>query len=167
MPFKPGDICITDIQYTADCYVITEPVPGDLGSYYVLSTRNRTIYIVAEKVLHKIGEVLPPLGVLAVQDLLMKKPDPPALDSPEYLKGKLRAEREEIEDRLENRARWTILADAKPGSFLGIHNRKGTEVVTFHHVLERGKRYVFLAADKKGKLCQYTLSCLCLGQAEH
>jgi hypothetical protein len=55
MPFKPGDICITDIQYTADCYVITEAVPGGLGSYYVLSTRNRTTYIVAEKVLHKIS----------------------------------------------------------------------------------------------------------------
>jgi hypothetical protein len=165
MKLKPGDICITDIQFPADSYVIMEVFEGDLASYLVLSVKQRTILLVSGEVLHKIGEVLPALGIAGVQEIVMKKPEPPGLDSEEYVGGKLRAQREMAEDAHENRPRWAILADAKPGTMLGVHTRRSTEFVTFHHVLERGKKYVFVAANKKGKLHQYPLNCLCLGKA--
>jgi hypothetical protein len=165
MKLRPGDICITDIQFPADCYVVMEVFEGDRVSCLVLSVKQRTILLVTGEVLHKIGEVSPALGIAGVQDIILKKPEPPGLDSEEYVRGKLRAQREAVEDAPENRARWAILADAKPGTVLGVHTRKSTDVVTFHNVLERGKKYVFAAANKKGKLHQYPLNCLCPANA--
>jgi hypothetical protein len=163
MKFKPGDICITGVQQSADCYVIVETLAGELDSHVVLSVKQRTILLVTGEALYKIGEVSPPLGVAGVRELLLKKPEPPALDSEEYVRGKMRAQREAINDLPENRLRWQILADAKPGIPVGVHIGKSDDVVTFHNVIERGKKYVFVAANKKGKLHQYPLSCLCLG----
>ncbi len=163
MKLKPGDICITDPQYSADCYVIIEAFGGEFDSHAVLSLKKRTILLVTGETLHKIGEVSADLGVEGIQRILLKKPEPPSLDHPDFFNGKLRALREAAAATGEDHARWTMLARAKPGDSLPVHTRTGAVPVTFHYVLERGKKYVFVAANKEGKLLQYPLANLCTG----
>jgi hypothetical protein len=163
MKFKPGDICVDDPQFSFDCFLIKENAParGPI-QYRALSLKNNTIYIVDESRLEKIGEVLPDLGVAGVEAILNRKPTLPTVDSLEVLIGRARAKREVDHGDPAHRAYWAYLANAKPGDRLHIRTRRGIEHATFHYVIERGEKYVFLAEDMKGKLLRYYLTSLIL-----
>jgi hypothetical protein len=165
MSFQPGDICITGVEHTAQCYIILE-LPNAEGHHLALDLKTRKICLVRGG-LHKIGEVSPGLGLDGVKALVFQKIAPPALDSAEYVLGKARAEYEVLHGDPDARPRWQILAAATPGTPLVVHLASGTESVMFHNVLTRGHRFVFVAADPSGKLLRYTLDCLCLGSADH
>lgn len=167
MQLQPGDVCVTDVRYTPSCYIVLEVLKERADSYLALNTKNREIVLIGAAGLHKIGAVLPELGVAGVKELMLQKPKPPEFDSDEYTRGNIRAHREAMFDLPENRARWLILAKANPGDSITVHNRSGSEQVTFHHVLERGKKFVFLAVSATGEFGRYPLGSLCLGPGEH
>ena len=89
----------------------------------------------------------------------------PALPSEEDLEfrapvDELRAKKEVAFGSPLDRERWQILAQAKPGDVLHIRGRRGTESLTFHNVLERGEKFVFLAAKNNHKVYRFTLTSL-------
>src|SRR5690606_3307958 len=127
------------------------------NQYRALSLKNNRIYLVEESQLEKIGEVLPELGVAGVEAILNRKPVLPSEDSLEVLIGRARAKREVDQGNPAHRAYWAYLATAKPGDRFHVRTSRGIEHATFHYVIERGEKYVFLAEDMKGKVLRYAL----------
>ena len=163
MKFKPGDICVGDPQYAFDCYLIKGiHSNGTPIQYDVLSLKNNTEYYLNEDRLEKIGEVLPEIGVAGVEAILNRKPALPSEDGLEVLVGRARAKKEVEQGAPMYRHVWAFLAKAKPGDQLKVRTRSGFETVTFHHVIERGEKYVFLAGGENGKLRRFSLQSLIL-----
>lgn len=163
MKFKAGDICVSDPSSRIDCYLIVGIHPSRTQIQYdVWSLKNNTEYYVNEADLTKIGEVSPELGVAGVEAILHRKPTLPADDSLEVLVKRARARKEAELGHPAHRPIWAFLAKAKPGDQLQTRTRAGLESIVFHHVLERGEKYVYLAHDENGKVLRYALHSLVL-----
>ncbi len=163
MKYTPGDICLYDPALSLSCLLIMEverenPEPV----YSCLDLKNRLHYSIKESKLAKIGVVTAELGHKGVETLLFRKPPVPSEDDLEFLHGRARAKRDLERGLPIDRARWQILANAKPGDVLKVHGTFRTEDVTFHYVLERGEKFVFSAAKDNNKVYRFTLASLCL-----
>jgi hypothetical protein len=161
MKFKSGDICINPPGWRADCWLIESNDAGDPGSDYLgISLAKRALCTLREVGLVKIGEIAAGTTVAEIVALLLQPPPVPSETSPEYLSGSARAKDSLLICRLEEERYWDLLAKARPGDKLVISVGRRPEQVTFHNVLERGEKYVFLACDRKGKVFRYPLDCL-------
>jgi hypothetical protein len=160
---KVGDICISRPQYPAARWLIAEISDRDTKfPLRAINLVNKKGYQIREDGLIKIGELSPEMSVDKVLSLLAARPPLPAEESQEYQVGRYRAEYCAQTADPESRKRWEILAKAKPGDQILIARSNGTELVTFHHVVEGGEKYVFLAANQKGRLYRYPLVALVL-----
>ncbi|MBI2806830.1 MAG: hypothetical protein HYX68_17765 [Planctomycetes bacterium] len=133
---------------------------GPTVKYDGISLKSKKEFLLEEKDLEKIGEVLPELGVEGVRAALNRKRTLPDNDSLEVLNGRARAKWEAQRATGENRERWHILSQAEPGDRLTVQSGWKTKTVVFHLVRERGERYVFLAEDSDGKVSRWALGCL-------
>jgi hypothetical protein len=166
MELKIGDICVNAPEFTSGCWLIVDVDEQDVRfPYRVIHLVNKKMYSFGEEGLVKIGQLAVDMSLEQVRTLLSAVPPLPSVESEEYELGRLRAEYlAKATDGL-TRKRWEVLARAKPGDLLLIGGRKRPEIVTFHHVLERGEKYVFLAANRTGKLYRYPLDALPVGEA--
>jgi hypothetical protein len=163
MKFKPGDICINPPSWRAGCWLIAAIMPDNYSAPYDgVSLINKGRYSLREEGLVKIGEIAAELKLQQVVDLLLKPPPFPAETSPEFLEGKARAEEYAVIGWPEVKKQWAFLAQAKPGDRILISLGTKPEMVTFHHVLAKGDKYVFAAANRKGKIYRYPLDVLVL-----
>lgn len=162
MSLKVGDICIGCPGFVEGGMVVVDlfESEGKAGCTVISLSRKRLDRAFAEELL-KIGELSPEMDVDRLMAALMARPPVPEATSAEFLEGKRRAEKEAAYEKNEFRAQWQRLAEARPGELLPICTRRGThEVVTFHHVLARGQKYVFVAANRKGKIYRYPVQAL-------
>jgi hypothetical protein len=153
-----NDIVVAAPGWRAGAYVITAVHPErPKNCYTALSLVNQKKYRLSNESVRKVG--------VADPDLLTG-PSEPQPTGMAYARGKLHAT---AMARLcgpnGDGPRWQILADATPGAKLRItmsgHRADSTGGwVTFHHVLERGQRFVFLATSSGGKTYKYPLNVL-------
>jgi len=163
MKFKPGDICINAPGWPPACWLIEALNPERPNApYHGISFINRGRYSLREEGLVKIGEIGPDLNVHQVVALLFQPPPLPAETSPEFVQGQARAQEYALIGWPEQKKFWAFLANAKPGDKILISLGKKRELVTFHYVLAKGEKYVFMAADRKGKIYRYPLDVLVL-----
>lgn len=161
MTFKVGDICISEAGYPAGCWLIAEIREREPRyPLAAVSLVNKKRYQISAEGLIRIGELSPEMSVEKVVSLLAAAPPLPIETSREFKTGRYRAEYFAQIAGPDDRKRWELLAKAKPGDHLFIARHTGTETVTFHRVVEGGERYVFLAANKNGRLYRYPLSAL-------
>ncbi len=160
MQFKPGDICITDPEMAFDCLLV---LSIENTGYQCISLKSQKYFWLRDDQMQKLGETMSTLDIAQAENLAKHMPVLPAIDDLRVLTGRARAKKELVSATGDDRARWQILADAKPGDTLTIHLSRRTEPVVFHFVVERGEKYVFLAEDRRNKLFRYTLEMLCPG----
>lgn len=147
MKYAKGDIVLNATGYTAGVYVITELHPErPKNCYDGLNVINRKKYRLSDESLGlKIGT--------ATAEFLggdQEEEDNSAAVNLKYERGKIRADNEVLRlfgQTAPEKARWKLLAAAKPGDRLTILLRGRRRQVTFRYVLERGEKYVFLADD--------------------
>jgi hypothetical protein len=163
MRFKPGDICIPAPGWKSACWLIEECNPENTQTpYYGINLVTAVRFSLSEAGIVKIGEIGPDLNVQQVVGLLKQLPPLPAETSPEFTEGQARAQELTTIGWPDQTPYWARLAKAKPGDKLLISLGKKRELVTFYHVLAKGDKYVFSAADHKGKIFRYPLDVLVL-----
>lgn len=157
--FKRGDIVLSVPPFDQEVFVILDVNPDRPKNWYsAIRPDNNQRFHLSDEALIKIGE--------ATQEYLDKEgevePVKPLMEE-YYLRGKMRAAREAMFASGDDAKRWTILAHAKPGDLIKVHLAGGLTELKFCYVLERGKKYVFLAEDRQGKRYKYTLHSVCPG----
>jgi hypothetical protein len=157
--YKRGDIVLGKHPYKQEVFVILHVIPIVADRQYVaLRPENGKLYDLSDEHVLKIGEATEEYmacdGRIQPENLVNQE---------EYLIGQLRAETEARSSMGDDQKRWAILANAKPGDLIRIHNRTGSEMLKFQCVLERGKKYVFLAENAAQKVFKYPLACICPG----
>jgi hypothetical protein len=163
MTLKPGDICINSPKSSTGCWLIETLRPENAATPYVgINLHNKKRYLLRDDGLIKIGELTADLTVEKVITTLFQPKALPDDEGEKYLRGQLRAEESIYEDLPENEEYWRFLAQARPGDKMVISLGKKKEFVTFHYVLERGEKYVFLAANARGTVYRYPLDVLVL-----
>ncbi len=158
MEFKPGDICITSPDMAFDCLLV---LSVDESAYRCISLKSQKYYRMQGDQIEKLGEVSPAMDITKAEAMAKHTPVLPAIDDLRVLTGRARAKKELVFATGENRVRWQMLADAKPGDTLAIHQSGQLQTVIFHYVLERAEKYVFLAQNRQHKLYRYVLNMLC------
>jgi hypothetical protein len=157
--YKRGDIVLSLPPFRKVVYVILEIDPEKPKNWYdALRPDNGRRYCLGDDALLKIGE--------ATAEFLDKEGhievSGPVADEA-YERGQARAQREALLHTGEDKKRWELLAAAQPGNRIPVHLQHGTEELKFHHVVERGEKYVFVAEDRRGKVYRFPLTAPCLG----
>jgi hypothetical protein len=156
---KRGDIVLGKHPYRQDVYVILHVIPLSVDRQYVaIRPETGKLCDLSDEHVLKIGEAT--AEYMACEGRIQPEN---LVNQDDYLAGKQRAEKEAKSNWGEDQNRWAILAEAKPGDLIRIHNHRGSEMVKFQCVLDRGIKYVFLAENAEQKVFRYMLDCICLG----
>lgn len=149
--FKRGDIVQSIPPYSTGVYVITEVTPSrPKNAYTAVNAVTGKRYKLSDESLRKIG---------VADDSYLNGDDGDttvtAGNDIAYIAGQQRATTEVLRcyGDAASKARWQLLANAKPGDMIRTYYGN----LKFVHVLTRGHKYVFLAQNENGKFFKYPL----------
>lgn len=157
--FQVNDICRSNVGWAKGVFVITKVTPGDRNVYTGVNLNTLKVYKIPQESLHPkrigvadadfMGEGNSDQGIEEnVSDFL-------------FTQGKSRAEKEiPCSFKEDDKKRWKILAEAKPGENLKIRWKGETKTVKLKYVNNRGWKFVFVATNEKNQTYKYPLSVL-------
>lgn len=160
MPFQPFDIVMLRAEAGNGVYAILRPDPLSADESYVMVKLDKGPFVKTYRI--RAASVLARIGTLDPEALKLN-PAQQAAPEGDWQQGQRYARFMAQEARQpEDRLRWGVLADLKPGDPVLLHvaSRRGCrpEVHRFIEVLPNGQKYVFSAVNTKGTIYRYPLS---------
>lgn len=153
--FQRGDIVLAAPGYRQGCFAITGINPSRPTNCY------DAIHVVTLKRYHLADANLgSKIGTATESFLSGDGQNQAPAGAEKFERGKKHAEQMVMLNVGLRKERWQMLANAKVGDQLRLNWQGRIELVTFQHVLEQGQKYVFTAANFRGKVYKWPLEVL-------